>query len=164
MSLMRVIVLVLTIYAISCEAGKLFDLNQMYHEGTLLGFLEDIKLKDGAPVTLEQCLDDPVFEITKMVVTPDSVIKGQNIKIKVMGIMTTQQTVSKLHLDTFYNGKTIYTDNVDKGSSVVEGVYTYDYEASVPTFTPAGKWEIYVYLLNTADEKLSCVKAAFTMP
>jgi len=99
-----------------------------------------------------------------MAVTPDSIIKGQSIKIKVMGIVTTEQTLSKLHLDTMYNGQSIYTDNVDKASAVVKGIYTYEYEASVPTFTPAGNWEIYIYLLNSAEEKLSCVKAMFTIP
>jgi hypothetical protein len=164
MNFFQGLVLILAISAISAqEARKLFDLNQMYEQGTLLNFLADVK--GGAPVSIESCQDKPIFQSTKITVDPTEIIKGQNISIKVVGVMLSDQVVNKLHLDTYYNGSVIYTADVDKKNAPVKkGPYGYNYEASVPTFTPSGKWEIFIYLLNDKQEKLSCQKATFNMP
>jgi hypothetical protein len=165
MSFIKVIVLLLALTTIVCNSGKLFDKDFTFTEQTL-GFLEDIKVKAaGAPVNVSQCLDKPILQITKMTVDPKEIIKGSDIRIKVVGIMLSEQTVSKLHLDTYYNNDVIYTEDVDKKNVVVKkGTYGFDYTASVPSFTPAGNWEIFLNLLNAAGDTLSCVKATFIMP
>jgi hypothetical protein len=163
MNFFRGLVLFLAVSMIACEEGKLFDLNAMYEQGTILKFLADAK--NGAPITVEGCQENPIFKSTKIVVDPTEIIKGQNIRFKVVGVMLSDQIVNKMHLDTFYNGAVIYTTDVDKKNAPVKkGTYGYDYEASVPTFTPSGKWEIFIYLLNDKLEKLSCHKATFVMP
>ena len=163
MSIFKGLVLVLAISLISCDNVQLFDSNGMYEQGALLNFLADVK--GGAPITTENCLDTSIFKSIKITVDPTEIIKGQSIRIKVVGVMLSDQIVNKLHLDTFYNGAVIYTQDVDKKNVLVKkGNYGFDYEAAVPTFTPSGKWEIFVYLLNDKQEKLSCLKALFTMP
>ena len=163
MNFFRGLVLFLAVSMMACEEGKLFDLNTMYEQGTILKFLADVK--NGAPITVESCQENPIFKSTKIVVDPTEIIKGQNIRFKVVGVMLSDQIVNKMHLDTFYNGAVIYTADVDKKNAPVKkGTYGYDYEASVPTFTPSGKWEIFIYLLNDKMDKLSCHKATFVMP
>ena len=164
MNFLQGLVLLLAISAICAQdTGKLFDLNGMYEQGTLLNFLADVK--GGAPITIESCQDKPIFQSTKMVAEPTEIIKGQSINFKVVGVMLSDQIVNKIHLDTFYNGSVIYTQDIDKKNAPVKkGPYGYTYENSVPTFTPSGKWEIFIYLLNDKQEKLSCQKATFVMP
>jgi len=166
MSIFKGIILILAIAAISCENSKLFDLDEMLTQGTLLNFLNESKMfLSGVPVTTDSCLDNPAFKSTKITIDPPELVKGQSIRIKVVGALLNDQTISKLHLETFYNGGSIYKDDVDKGNTLVKkGMYGYDYEASVPTFTPSGKWEIHVYLVNDKGENLSCLKCMFTMP
>jgi hypothetical protein len=166
MSIFKTFLLFLGIAFISCNQGHLFNLNKMAEQGTLLKFLEASQmLNEGSPITLEACPDQTFFKPTRTTVTPTEVQKGQSIRMKVMGVFLQDVVVGKLHLDTYYNGGVIFTDNVDKGNTPQKkGTYAYDYEASVPTFVPSGKWEILVTLLSDKDEKLSCLKASFEMP
>jgi hypothetical protein len=166
MAKLQIILIILSITCIFCNQGRLFDLNKMAEQGTLMKFLADAKMMtDGSPVSVEPCEDTGLFKITRMTVDPTEIVKGQSIRIKVLGVFLQDVTISKLHLDTLYNGGVIFTDNVDKGNTPQKkGTYAYDYEASVPTFVPSGKWEILINLLNDKEEKLSCVKATFEMP
>ena len=159
---LKAIVLTLTIsLAFTEDSGKLFDLNSMYEQGTISSFLAVVG--DGYPITLGECSqDNPIFKVTQKAVDPPALIKGQGIRIKVGGVMTQDTVVSKLHLDTFFNGKVIYTNEVDKKNAAVpKGKWAYDYEASVPTFTPAGHWEIFIYIVDNNQKNISCIKAMF---
>ena len=142
------------------HTGSLFDLNEMYTQGTLKAFLG---LGDeGYPVTISDCLENPTFKITQKVVDPPTLIKGSSIKIKAGGVMIQDEVIQKIHLDTYFNGKVIYTNEVDKKNlEVKKGKWAFDYEASVPTFTPAGHWEIFVYVVDKSNTNLSCIKAIF---
>jgi hypothetical protein len=157
MNSLKGIVLVLAITAICC--------NGFYETDIASDFLKMLATEGGSPVTLSACMDDPVFIITNKKVDPAEIVKGQSIKIKVAGVMKEETHVQKLHLDTFYNGGIIYQDNVDKNNLLVpkSGKFIYEYEASVPTFTPSGKWEIFIYLVNSENVNISCLKAEFTM-
>ncbi len=163
-SLVRIFVLALIFVTITSEEQhKLFDLNTMYEMGTLDTFLAQVK--DGQPVKVEQCLDNPTFKPSQITVDPPAIVKGKSIKINVLGVMLSDQIVAKLHLDTYLNGAVIYNADVDKkNQQVPKGMYKYDYEASVPTFTPSGNWEIYVHLLSSSGVELNCIRASFTMP
>lgn len=158
------IILLLCIIAINSkeEILPLFDLNYLAEQGTLGSFLANLK-EDGFPVTSSVCMEEKVFKKTQLTIDPSSIQKGKSIKIKVVGAMLQASTVQKLHLDTYYNGGVIFTADVDqKNVEVKKGsMWGYNYEASVPTFTPAGKWEIFVYVINSANEKIHCVKCEF---
>lgn len=160
MNSIKGLVLVLAISSILCNSSSL------YESDAASGFLKMLQTDGGAPVSLSDCMDNPVYIITNKKVDPTEIIKGQSIKIKVAGVMKEEVHVQKLHLDTYYNGGVIYQDNVDKQNQLVakSGRFIYEYEASVPTFTPSGKWEIFIYLVNSENVNISCLKAEFTMP
>ncbi len=166
MSSLKHFLLILSIACFACEQGRLFDLNKMAEQGTLLKFLEDTKiLGEGAPISIESCGEQTRFKPTRITVDPTEVQKGQSIRIKIVGVFLQDVVVKNLSLETFYNGGVIFTDNVDKGNTPQKkGTYGFDYEASIPTFVPSGMWEIFVNLLDDKEEKLSCVKASFEMP
>jgi hypothetical protein len=153
-SILRIILFYISLtYIITQETGLLFD--------NSLNFLQ-LGGDDGYPVTLDLCMDNPVFKVTQKAVQPPNVIKGKSIRIIVAGIMTKDQVVQKIHLDTYFNGKVIYNAEVDKKNvSVPKGKWQYDYEASVPAFTPSGHWEIFINIVNDANENISCVKGIF---
>ena len=162
---LQILLIILSVTSILSTKGVLFDLNKMAEQGTLLKFLADTKLTEGSPVSAESCDDIGVFRMTRMIIDPTTVEKGQSIRMKVLGIFLQDVVLKKIHLETFYNGGVIFTDDVDKGNSPQsQGSYAYDYEASVPTFVPSGHWEIFLHLLNEKDEKLSCIKVSFDMP
>lgn len=162
MRLIKVFLFVLSLALVcSQDAGVLFDLNGMYEQGTLQAFLA--LGDDGYPVTLGECLDSPTFKIVQKGVVPSKLIKGQSIKILVAGVMTQDVVVQKIHLDTYFNGNVIYTAEVDKKNvEVKKGKWNYDYEASVPTFTPNGDWIIKVFVVDKNNANLSCIQAAFS--
>ena len=70
-----------------------------------------------------------------------------------------------LNLVTQYNGADIFTDNKDQGNTAVSAgeKYVYSYTASVPTFTPAGTWDIYLKLQDSNDKVISSLKCQFVM-
>ncbi len=167
MNMFKIFVLVLAIASTTCEQMKLFDLNKMYEQGTLLKFLGETA-QEGSPVTLANCddADHPaVYVITRQLVTPPEIIKGSSINIKVLGKMLSAKSVDKLDLVTLYNGSSIYTDQKVLTKDVGEGEqFMWTYDASVPTFCPSGNWEIFMRLMDKEGTQLSCLKAMFTMP
>ena len=132
----------------------------MQKDGSIKNFLG---LKDaGYPVTVSLCMDKPTFKITQKAVQPPNIIKGKSIRIIAGGVMIKEQVISNLHIDTYFEGKVIYTQDVDKkNTKVPRGKWQFDFEASVPAFTPSGKWEIFMYLVNDAGEHASCIKCTF---
>jgi len=135
----------------------------MYEKGTLFKFLEDVR--GGAPVTLKTCDDqETIYQITKMAVIPPEIIKGESLKMKILGTMKSEQELEKLTIDTNFNGSPIYNENVKKDETVKIGTYIFEHSAAVPTFTPSGNWEIIMKLLNKNGDELCCLRATFEMP
>jgi hypothetical protein len=164
MNTLKAIVLVLAMTTILCNFES-SEFSNVYESEGPEGFLKMLVTAGGSPIVLSNCLDDPIYVITNKKVDPAEIVKGQSIKIKVAGAMKVDTKVQKLHLDTYYNGGIIYQDNVDKKNELVPkgGKYIYEYEASVPTFTPSGKWQIFLYLVNSENVNISCLKAEFSM-
>jgi hypothetical protein len=158
---LRIILLSISLsFILTQHSGVLFDIFQMQKDGTIKNFLQ---LKDdGFPVTTELCMDNPTFKITQKAVQPASIIKGGSIRIIAGGVMVNDQVVQKIHLDTYFNGAVIYTQEVDKKNvAVPKGKWQWDYEASIPSFTPSGHWEIFIWIINDKNEKISCLKGIF---
>lgn len=144
------------IATIVCQESLRAELEQLE-----LNFLEG----DGPVVTLESCMDDPIFKHTSLVVDPPTITKGQPITFKVKGILLSEQCIDRLYLETFNNKQKMPTFNKDLGKKTYpKGPYGYNYENEVPTIIPVGLWEIYVYLKNCSDASISCIKATFTIP
>jgi hypothetical protein len=143
-------------------SAKLFNIEYLEEQdntGVLEKFLSIAKL--GNPVTTQDCLPASIFKVSKINLNPTELIKGQNIHIKVIGAMMQDEVVSKLHIDAFLNGSSIYNQDVVKNQEVKKGLWYYEYEVGIPTFVPAGHWDIYIYVLNDKGEKLNCLQALF---
>jgi len=80
MKMFRIFLFALAITSILTEeTGKLFDLNEMYEQGKLKAFLA---LGDeGYPVTVSDCLENPILKITQKIVNPPSIINCFDAKI-----------------------------------------------------------------------------------
>lgn len=140
----------------TCADGPLFDVSKFFDT--------DIEL-NGAPVTTQICCDEKRFKLIKTVLKPEEIVKGGEILIKVQGVALETLYVKKLRLVTKYNGGDIFTDNKAIEKSLPEGQkLVYDYTASIPTFTPSGSWDIYIYLMDDKDVEIHCLKAHFDMP
>ena len=162
-SILKAILFVITLSIVFTQhsTGMLFDIVQTQKDGTIQNFLA-LKDDKGYPVSVDMCMDKPTFKVTQKAVQPPNLIKGKSIRIIIGGVMIKDEVIQKLHLDTYFEGKVIYTQDVDKkNTKVARGKWNFDYEASVPAFTPSGKWEIFMYLINAADEQIACIKCSF---
>ena len=119
--------------------------------------------KNGAKVIVSKCMEETKFKITRIKVTPEEVIKGDNIAMKVQGQALEEVTMKDLKVIAHYNGAEIFSEVKDQGGKVVPvgGKFTFEYTQSVPTFTPVGSWDINLYLRNDKDEDVSCILAHF---
>jgi len=117
----------------------------------------------GFPITISDCLKGSVLQLVNIKVVPTELTKGKPISMKAQGVLKEDRDVSNLHIEAFYNGEVIFKNDVDKTAHVNKGPYSFAYDNNVPTFTPAGKWETYVYLMGGKDktEKLACILATF---
>lgn len=155
---MKKIVFLIAIIAIaSCADGPLFDITK---------FLDVSTTNEGAKIETEICMDETIFKIGRISIKPEEIIKGQDINFKAQGTALKDIIIKNLHLITKYNDEVIFEDNKDQGSKAVAegGKFVFSYVASVPSFTPSGSWDIYLYLQNENDEDISCLKAHFDMP
>jgi hypothetical protein len=157
---MRVII-VLALICLAASQEKISIVELEKETQSLRTFLE--RTVGEGEITLENCLEGSEFYITKKKVTPAALIKGEPVRFKAIGIMKSTQMVKRMDLDTRLNGASIFSDSKIKNEQVESGAkYMIDYEANVPTFTPSGNWEIFIYLINDKEEKLSCLRATFS--
>jgi hypothetical protein len=161
---MKIIIIALLIATIVCNQGTLVDLNKMYEQGTLTNFLA--LLGDDADISVKDCGDGVNYpiSITDSKVSPTKLVKGQDIQIKVKGVALEDTEVTNLHLDTLFNGSSIFKDDKPQsfGKVAAGGEVVYAYSASVPSFTPAGNWDITMNLQDSSKKNVSCLKVTFT--
>lgn len=105
-----------------------------------------------------------IFNIQEVTITPPSLIKGQPINIRVDGRMLSDEKVRKIYIEASLDGKLQpvpikkLSDDVSIGDD-----YGFSYDASVPSFVPAGNFDIKLYLLNDAEERLASMNVWFTI-
>lgn len=115
----------------------------------------------GFPITISDCMEGSVLQLTNILVEPKELTKGKPISMRAEGVFTEEKDVVNLHVDAFYNGSVIFKNDVDKPSHQTVGEYSFAYDNNVPTFTPSGHWETFVYVIGKGGEKLACIKATF---
>ena len=153
---MKSIISLFLLLTVSCQfKGKLFDVEQFLSK--------DLNDFNGYPVNLEICDDQSNLKVLKNKVTPPEIEWGQDVTLKSQVLAMKKLSIQKLKLITKYNGSDIFTDERDFVKEVEESEkFVYTYTASVPSFTPAGEWDIYLHLVDADGNKLSCLKAHFT--
>lgn len=152
---MRTLFLISLIAFSLCEEAPLMDLHKFFGEAK----------KVGAKITTKICMEETKFKITRTAITPEEIIKGDDIAMKVMGEAQEDLVIKSLFVQAKFNDVNIFSDLKDQGSVELEDgdSFTYDYSASVPSFTPAGSWNIYLYLKNDKNENISCLLCHFDM-
>lgn len=127
-----------------------------------------VEVKDGAingaPIITEICMEETKFKITRIVITPEEIIKGEDIGIQVEGEALENMHIVNLHISTTLNGLEIFVDDKPQEAELEEGdKFTWGYDAHVPTFTPAGSWDVIVTLVTDTGETVSCLKVHWDM-
>jgi hypothetical protein len=114
----------------------------------------------GFPITITDCMKGSILALNNIKVTPTELVKGKPIAMKASGVFREDRHVTNLHVEAFYNKEVIFKNDVDKTADVKKGPSAFAYDNNVPTFTPAGSWETYVWLM-AGDEKVACILATF---
>lgn len=145
-------------------AAKVFELeeNTQSNENNLQKFLADATNGvKGVPIGQEDCLPGSPFKSMKITINPPTIEKGQSIKMKQVGTMSIDTHVQRVYVVASLNGKQVFTDQVVKNVDVPKGLYSYEYEVSVPGFIPAGHFEAKIYLHDSKLANLSCFRIFF---
>jgi hypothetical protein len=160
MKTLKAAILILTLSTIFTDDDTgLVSLEQSYLQETFLEPSYRIH------VEVEKCetVANSSFETIQIKLDPPEIIRYNSYKCIVNGMMLREETVKNLEIKTFLDGNIIIEDTVNKGSvKIKEGPYSFIYEAAVPWYTPAGNWDIFVYLVNSKDENIACIKMSFS--
>ena len=153
---MKTIISLILLIAISCQLkGKLFDVEQFLSKDII-----DMK---GYPVNLKVCDDQSIIKVLQNKVVPPEIDLGSDVTLKSKVQAMKKVSIKQLKLLVKYNGDDIFSDLRDYIKDVeVDETFVYTYTASVPAFTPAGKWDIYINLVDSDENNVSCLQATFT--
>ena len=153
---MKTIISLILLITISCQLkGKLFDVEQFLSK--------DIIDMNGYPVNLEICDDQSIIKTLENKVVPPELELGADVTLKSKVKALKKVSIKQLKLLVQYNGVDIFSDLRDYIKDVeVDETFVYTYTASVPAFTPAGKWDIFINLVDSDEKNVTCLKASFT--
>lgn len=120
---------------------------------------------NGAKITVKICMDETLFKVTRYVVEPQEIIKGDSLSIKVQGEALEPMTIVNLHISTKLNGFEIFVDDKpQEGDPLEEGdKFEWTYTAYVPTIVPPGAWDVYATLITDKGETVSCLLVHWDM-
>jgi hypothetical protein len=156
MKALKIFALIFMVATITCDPVEQF-LDTVI-EG--LEFLAD--LTDGSKIKLEECSDNPIYKPLNKKVTPDSIIKGENLTIKVNGVFLSDQHVQDLNIVTFKDGTKMDEQTIDKSVDKKKNEHwVWEYGSFVPAFVPAGHWETFIRLRDADHKELCCIKASW---
>ena len=103
---------------------------------------------DGSPITFT-VVEENTCQITRYQAKPDSVVPGSSNEFKMQFSPLQDIYIKELYLDTQNNGVSLFTDHVAIGKSYTTGEKdVVGYSATIPSFCPAGSWDIYLYLID----------------
>merc|ERR1712096_525925 len=156
--MMKAFVLVLAVLSVSCQTEK-------YIEETLK-FLGGNLRDDPGKVIISECMENAPLQLSADKVTPEVIVKGEDINIKVIGTMIQDAEMDKLHVITYFTGKS--KSKLDERDGAIEQKkvaagedYHYEFTAPVPKIVPIGLFEIFMNLLAKDGTQLQCLKATF---
>ena len=152
---MKSIISVILLITISCQLkGKLFDVEQF--------LAKDIIDMNGYPVDIKVCDDQTITKSLQNKVIPPEIELGQDVTLKSQVQALKKLSIRKLKILVKYNGSDIFSDLKDYIKDVeVDEKFVYTYTASVPAFTPAGNWKIFINLVDSDEKEVTCLTANF---
>jgi len=117
--------------------------------------------KSNVPVVSDCNTQPSIFKVAKTNIVPNAIEKGTQIKMKVIGAMMQEVNVDKVHLEVYLNTNIFFQQDLDKKGSVKKGLYSYDFEVSIPTFAPDGAFMTKFILMSDKNEVLACTQMNF---
>lgn len=109
----------------------------------------------------EACQEDSIYYAKLITFDPPNLNLGGLQKVKVVGSMTKSSDVKGYHIRVLLNKKRIYTTDYEERAHVDQGIWSWEYESGVPRGIPEGFWEVFLYLRDTKDKDLACIKISF---
>ena len=117
------------------------------------------------PVQWSQCADDKgVFTMdSSTAAVPDPLVKGQDVKLNLVGALSDDITLSKMHVHVTWNG--VKLDDEDKpNATTYSDTLTYTYGWNVPSFAPGGAYDVTITGVDAdGSTKDFCVEAKFNL-
>ena len=96
-------------------------------------------------------------------ITPYPIKKGSPVKFEVVG--TAKQAVSQKNakLDVYTSGSKIFSTAVGNSYYAAAGApYDYSFTYAIPSFVPAGNYDIWISMIDTAGGVITCVELNMT--
>ncbi len=124
--------------------------------------MKDDIIDDEIPILLDDCMDNPIFSPDNKTPIPSIYTPSSDLKIKINGIMTKEQKIKSLYIEVKNSNTIISNETIDyKGQLVPEGSYSFTYSTKLPTKPLTGLNQIFIYLINTNDERISCTRTFY---
>ena len=123
---------------------------------------------DVGKVVYNQCDDDAgafTLDTKQTSNSPDPVTKGQDVSLKLRGIVDENVEVDNLHVHVDWNGSTLYDEDI-KGVNTYTSTYQYDVSWNVPSYAPSGAYAVTITGTGKTDDtsgKVICVGANFSL-
>lgn len=137
----------------SCAENALFD------DMVFLG-----SAPNGAKIEYEKCVEENKFVLSEIVISPDTVVKGQKMSVTGTGTALVDLSLKKVHMVVKLGSATLATEDKAIEKTVVAGEATsFEYSGTVPKILFSGNYEITATLLTTSGETVSCIKAKFSI-
>lgn len=118
-------------------------------------------LQEGAPISFE-IVEENSCSITRYQAKPEAIVPGGSIEFKMQYQALQAVNIASLDLDVLNNGVSLFTDKVAINKSYAESEKDVTgYTAAIPSFCPAGSWDIMLYLKDDAGSNAAILKAHF---
>ena len=126
-----------------------------------------VGVEAGSKVAWSQCGDDKnvfTLDMSQTAAIPDPLVKGQDVKLHLVGALSDGIDLTKIHVNVKLNGFPLYNhDDTDAGKHYDDGIdYTYGW--NVPSYAPPGKYSVTLTGVDTDGKSNDfCVAAEFSL-
>ena len=111
-----------------------------------------------APWTYCPGSDGSKISVSSCPIVPFPIVKGKPVIFEVVGTAKVAISQKNARIDVYTSGTKIFTSNVGSSYSTGAGQgYDYKFGYSIPSFVPAGSYEIHISMIDTSGNSLGCV-------
>ena len=116
---------------------------------------------EGSPITFT-IIEENTCQITRYQAKPEAIIPGGSIEFKMQFTALEDIDIKELNLVTENNGVVLFTDNTPISKSYNSGEKDVTgYTTVIPSFCPAGSWDIYLYIKDVDGNNACTLLAHF---
>ncbi len=118
-----------------------------------------------APVPFESCAQDAHFRVTSVDITPQPLVPGKKVSVRVSGTLDEQVTAGTYQAEVRYMGMSVLQRSGSVGEWVAlptgPGPTTLKASMNVPREAPAGSYELIVSAVDQNQATLACLIVPF---